>query len=239
MRHYFIKNQPHCVYEDADELPEGIEPVADWRKAKEGDWVKADDDCYVQILRRGSLSKNKGRNRIVHYYRTCTGTYPVNVKMDTSRRENIYTISGSNPKTATRENLNKYEVLFVDYVASGMSPVEAYIKAFPTNDPHYANFKSSELIKYTRIRKAMKKELEPILEKLGITQETVLEGIKTVADLSDKDETKLKALFKLSDILDLEDKSSVRLTQLTGIQFQGFSDKQLEEVERPKEIENA
>ena len=58
------------------------------------------------------------------------------------------------------------------------------------------------------------------------------------AEGSDKDETKLKALFKLSDILDLEDKSSVRLTQLTGIQFQGFSDKQLEEVERPKEIEN-
>jgi len=45
-------------------------------------------------------------------------------------------------------------------------------------------------------------------------------------------------LFKLSDILDLEDKSAAKLTQLTGIQFQGFSDKQLEEVERPKEIEN-
>jgi hypothetical protein len=120
-----------------------------------------------------------------------------------------------------------------------MSPQEAYIKAFPTNDPHYANFKSSELIKYTRIRKAMKKELEPILEKLGITQESILEGIKAVADLSEKDDTKLKALFKLSDILDLEDKSTAKLTQLTGIQFQGFSDKQLEDVERPKEIESA
>ena len=98
--------------------------------------------------------------------------------------------------------------------------------------------KSSELIKYTRIRKAMKKELEPILEKLGITQESILEGIKAVADLSEKDDTKLKALFKLSDILDLEDKSTAKLTQLTGIQFQGFSDKQLEDVERPKEIES-
>ena len=124
----------------------------------------------------------------------------------------------------------------MQYIVAGVQPVEAYMKAFPTKDPHYANFKSSELIKHTRIRKAMKKELEPILKELGITQESVLEGIKTVADASEKDDTKLKALFKLSDILDLEDKSAARVTQLTGIQFKGFSDKELEEVERPKEI---
>ena len=43
---------------------------------------------------------------------------------------------------------------------------------------------------------------------------------------------------KLSDILDLEDKSTAKVTQLTGIQFQGFSDDQLSSAERPKEIEN-
>ena len=132
--------------------------------------------------------------------------------------------------------MNKYETLFVDYIVSGMTPVEAYIKAFPTNDPHYANFRSTELIKCTRIRKAMKKELEPVLEKLGINQESVLEGIKQVADCSEKDDTKLKALFKLSDILDLEDKTSTKVTQLTGVQFSGFSDQQLEDVQRPKEL---
>ena len=84
----------------------------------------------------------------------------------------------------------------------------------------------------------MKRELKPVLEKLGITQESVLEGIKAVADISEKDDTRLKALFKLSDILDLEDKSSAKVTQLTGIQFQGFSDDQLTDAERPKEIEN-
>jgi len=238
MRHYHVNRQPHCVYDAADELPKDITIVSDWRESEEGDWVEADDNCYIQILKKGSLARRTGKKRRVTYYRTCTGTYPVNTHMDTSRRENIYTISGLNPKTVTREKLNSYETMFVEYVASGMKPVEAYIKSFPTNDPHYANFKSTELIKHTRIRKAMKKELEPVLEKLGITQETILEGIKAVADDSDKDDTRLKALFKLSDILDLEDKSSTRLTQLTGIQFQGFSDKQLEEVERPKELEN-
>ena len=190
----------------------------------------------MEVLRSGQMKKPKGKNRIIKYIGTCTGTYLTSGKVDSSRRKNIYTISGQNTRTPIREKLNKHEVLFVQYIVAGVQPVEAYLKAFPTNDPHYANFKSSELIKHTRIRKAMKKELEPILKELGITQESVLEGIKAVADASEKDDTKLKALFKLSDILDLEDKSAARVTQLTGIQFQGFSDKELEEVERPKEI---
>ena len=128
---------------------------------------------------------------------------------------------------------------FVHYLIGGMHPKEAYIKAFPTNNPGYANFKSAELTKTSRIRKAMKKELEPVLEKLGITQEYVLEGIKSTIEEAEKDDTKLKALFKLSDILDLEDKSSAKVTQLTGVQFQGFTNEEIENVERPKEIESA
>ena len=238
MRHYKVNGLSHTVYEEEAELPANIlkNMTNDIKKAKVGQWIEAHDGCYMEVLRAGELNKAKGKNRIVKYIGTCTGTYLSAGKVDSSRRENIYTISGNNAKTPVRNKLNKHESLFVNYVTSGMSPQEAYIKAFPTNDPHYANFKSSELIKYTRIRKAMKKELEPILEKLGITQESILEGIKAVADLSEKDDTKLKALFKLSDILDLEDKSTAKLTQLTGIQFQGFSDKQLEDVERPKEI---
>jgi hypothetical protein len=236
MRHYNVNRISHSVYDDASELPGDIHPILDWKESVEGDWVKADDDCYIQILKKGILKKNKGKNKQVHYFRTCTGTYTETGTMDTSRRENIYTISGLNSKTDIRERLNKYELLFVEYVAAGMKPVDAYLKSFPTNNPNYANIRSSELIKCTRIRKAMKKELEPVLEKLGITEETVLEGIKAVADDSEKDDTRLKALFKLSDILDLEDKSSANITQLTGIQFQGFSDQQIEDAERPKEL---
>jgi len=236
MRHYTVNRVSHTVYDEAEELPNDITPVTDWKNAAEGEWVLADDGCYIQILKRGSMSRRKGKIRKVSYFRTCTGTYVSSSFMDTSRRENIYTISGVKSKTDTRENMNKYETLFVDYLVSGITPVEAYIKAFPTNDPHYANFRSTELIKCTRIRKAMKKELEPVLEKLGINQESVLEGIKQVADCSEKDDTKLKALFKLSDILDLEDKTSTKVTQLTGVQFSGFSDQQLEDVQRPKEL---
>ena len=74
------------------------------------------------------------------------------------------------------------------------------------------------------------------MKELNIDDKSVLEGIKSVAENSTKDETKLKALFKLSDILDLEDKTQTKVTQLSGAVFQGFADNVLEEVQRPKEI---
>ena len=210
MRHYKVNRLFHTVYEDSEELPMNISKKVNHKRdnVSIGDWIETDDGCYMEVLRSGNMTKAKGKNRKVSYIGTCTGTYLLKSKIDSSRRENIYTLSGLEPKTMTRKNLNKYERLFVQYLVGGMKPVEAYIKAFPTDNPGYANFKSAELTKTKRIRKAMKKELEPVLEKLGITQEYVLEGIKSSAEESEKDDTKLKAFFKLSDILDLEDISS-------------------------------
>ena len=36
----------------------------------------------------------------------------------------------------------------------------------------------------------------------------------------------------------MEDKSASKIQQITGVQFKGFTDHQLTEAERPKEIEN-
>ena len=226
-----------------DEVPSNIKVLPDWRKANIGDWVKADDDCIIQILRKGSMIKDKGKERTRDYIGNCTGTFvclPRN-KMDTSKRKNIYSFGGelsSEERVVSRNTLSTHEVLFVQYLSSGLSAQESYLKAFPTNNPHYANTKSANLIKTERIVKAMKKELEPIVEELGISPKYILDRIKLEADTSEKPDVRLKALFKLSDILDLEDKSSTKVTQVSGALFQGFSNDQLEAVERPKEIEN-
>ena len=115
-----------------------------------------------------------------------------------------------------------------------MDPKLAYLKAFPTKDPHYAGVRAGQLIKTTRIRTAMKEELKPICDELGISEKSVLHAIKTIALSAEKDDTKLKALFKLADILDLEDKNQTQVTQLTGAVFQGFSDEQLESAALPE-----
>ena len=83
----------------------------------------------------------------------------------------------------------------------------------------------------------MKEELKPILKEIGVDEKAILENINNIAVTSEKDETRLKALFKLSDIMDLEDKNRTTVTQVSGALFQGFQDKELLKAERPKELD--
>ena len=242
MRSYNVNRIKHTVFDSIDEIPSDVTIVDDWRSSKIGDWVKADDGCIIQILRKGKMVVPKGRNKVREYVGTCTGTFPVTskAKMDTSRRLNIYSFGGSKSSADVlldRSVLSKREHLFVMYITTGMSAQEAYMKAFPTANPSYAKLKSAQLITTKRIKTAMKEELKPILQEIGVDEKTILENINSIAITSEKDETRLKALFKLSDIMDLEDKNKTTVTQVTGALFQGFKDKELLKAERPKEIE--
>ena len=241
MRTYKINKIEHTVFENADEVPGNIDYLYNWRHGHIGDWVLSDDECIIQILREGTMLKSKGKNREQRYLGTCTGTFIVSdkTKMDTSKRVHIYSIGGHvdrEQQIEDRENLSSREHTFVQYLASGMDARKAYLKAFPTNDPHYAGLQAGQLVKTTRIKTAMKEELKPILEELGINENSILKNINTIAMASEKDETRLKALFKLSDIMDLEDKNKTQVTQLTGAVFQGFSKEKIAEAERPKEL---
>ena len=242
MRHYKVNRVNHTVFDSIEEVPSDLKYLEDWRDGHISDWVKTDDGCVIQILRRGSMMKPKGKVRKVDYIGTCTGTFLVasKVDMDASKRVNIYSISGNvdrNDQIDNKDNLSSKEELFVQYLASGIDARTAYLKAFPTNDPHYAQMRAGQLIKTTRIKTAMKEELKPVLEELGINETSILRNINLIAETAQKEDTRLKALFKLSDIMDLEDKNKTQVTQLTGAVFQGFSKDNLKEAKRPKEIE--
>ncbi len=242
MRTYKINRIEHTVFDSIDEVPSSLIYKNNWKNGSIGDWVLADDGCIIQILREGTMLKAKGTDRRQRYIGTCTGTFIVNdkTKFDTSKRINIYSLGGNLDRDQIleeRENLSNREELFVQYIASGMDARKAYLKAFPTNDPHYAGLRAGQLIKTTRIKTAMKEELKPVLEELGINETSILRNINTIAESSEKDETRLKALFKLADIMDMEDKNKTQVTQLTGAVFQGFSKDKLAEAERPKKLE--
>ena len=241
MRNYKAGGKWHKVYDPDDILPEGLIVQSNWKEAKIGDWVKADDDCIIQILRKGQMMKAMGKDRVREYVGTCTGTFPVsaNMKMDTSKRADIYSFSGrkAQERLEDRESLNKHEKLFVAYLSKGVGMQEAYLKAFPTNNPRYALEKAGALTQTTRILTAMKEELKPVMEELDLDEAFVLKNIKEVILSSDKDDTRLKALFKLADIMDMEDKNKTQVTQLTAGVFQGFTENKLDEVKRPKELE--
>ncbi len=241
MRHYKVNRIEHTVFDSEDEVPSNILYLKDWREGSLADWVLTDDGCVIQILRKGIMIKPKGKVRQVAYIGTCTGTFIVSpkTKLDASRRINIYSLGGHierNQRLEERQNLSTREELFVHYISSGMDPRDAYVRAFPTNNPHYAGIRAGQLIKTSRVRSVMKEELQPYMEQLGLDEHYVLSNIKEVIDSCDKDDTKLKALFKLADIMDMEDKNRTQVTTVTGALFQGFTPDKLEEVERPKEI---
>ena len=239
MRKYRVNKIDHIVYDIESEVPPKIYIHRDWRKANIGDWVLADDEPVIQILRKGSMLRKNGE---IAYIGTCTGTFVVsdNTYLDTDRRINIYSIGGhATPEqvVANRRKMTANEELFVTYIGQGLQPEDAYVKAFPTNNKRYARMKAVNLIKTERVKTAVKEELKPILEELEIDEKLVLENIKIIAQTAEKDDTKLKALFKLSDIMDLEDKNAPKVQQITGVQFQGLTDNMIDEAQRPKEID--
>ena len=242
MREYRVNRISHNVFDDIEEVPPHITINKDWRTAELEDWVLADDGAIVQVLRKGMMKKARGKNRTTYYIGTCTGTYPctASAKLDTSRRKNIYSFGGEFAQTLIeqRRKLTSNEEVFVQFLASGMPMRDAYLKAFPTNDERYALSQAKTLTRTERIKTAMRKELEPVMNELGIDSEYVLGSIKDMAESAEREDTRLKAIFKLSDILDLEDKTSTKVTQLTGAVFSGFSDEQIEGVQRPLEIKD-
>jgi hypothetical protein len=231
------------VYEPEDVLPKSLKVVKDWKNGHVGDWVKTDDECIIQVLRRGQMLRSKGKSKIREYIGTCTGTFLIGpqVKMDTSKRTNIYSFGGNKSPydiLLDRTNLSKAEQVFVLYMSQGFKPQQAYLKAFPTKNIGYAKEKSVDLISTERIRTAMKEELKPVCKELGIDPKSVLKEIQIASKNSEKEDVRLRALFKLSDILDLEDKNQTRITQISGAIFKGFNKEVLEEVKRPEELEN-
>ena len=240
MRIYKVNSIEHKVYEPDDEMPSDLLVLKNWRYGQVGEWVMADDGCVIQILRRGKMLRRMGKDRSREYVGTCTGTFPTTdtAKMDTSKRDDIYSFGGKKAKEriSTKKNLSSYEEKFVALLAAKVPPEEAYLQAYPTNNRKYAMEQSGTLLKTERVKTAMKEELKPILEELGIDDKSILKNIYDVSRNAEKEDVRLRALFKLSDILDLEDKHSTKVTQITGALFQGFSNKEIENVKRPKEI---
>ena len=241
MLEYKVNSIKHCVYDKGESMPD-IKYDVDWRSGQVGDWVLSDDDCIIQILRRGTMYRSKGKVRTIDYIGTCTGTFLVEDKtfFDTDRRRNIYSISGektSEEVIADRATLTPREEIFVQNLASGMDMTTAYLRAYKTDSNKYAEIRAGLLIRTERIKKAMRKELIPILKKLDIDEELILEGIKNIAMSAEKDSDKLKALLELGEVLNIKD-SGTKVQEISGVSFSGFGDTNVIEAKRPKEITN-
>jgi len=238
MRRYTIKKIDHIVYDSLDEVPKDLVVNKNWKKSKINDWILADDGAVMQVLRKGMV---KYGNKNLTYIGTCTGTYLCRQsdKCDGNRRKNIYSFSGERDhKDAVKERKspNIKEVMFAKFIAHGMAPVDAYIKAFDTMNRKYATQRSALLVKQERIIMAVKEELDGVFTKLGINLEYLIGKAKDELEMSDRGADRLKALSMLWDAAEVVPKQT-KVTALTGAVFNGFDDQNLKEIKRPEEYQ--
>ena len=237
MRQYKVGKLTHPVYEDIDEVPNNIRIIDNWRDAEVGDWVKADDGNIIQALRVNQVL-NQGRYPI-KYIGTCTGTYLCRKKdkMDTERRENIYSFSSKSSSNTSRrikdrDYLTANEAAFAKLIANGFSPEIAYKRAYGTENTKYAKMKSAVLVKQERIVSAVKEELDEVLKAEGIDLKYLIKGVKLEVENASKAGDRLRAMSMLWDAAEVIPKQKV--TQVTGAVFQGFDDNMIESAKRPQ-----
>ena len=205
-----------------------------WKKGNEGEWVLTDDNCVVQILKKGYITDKKGKKN--PYIRTICGTYSVDSKsvMEGKVAENIYTFSRTNEyqRFIRKEGVTSREVLFAQYIASGSNAISAYKMAYTTDNESYARTRSTQLLKTKRMQDMISEEVKKVLDEEGVSPNYIIQRYKQISDIGENDAVTLRALdslAKISGLFNTEEKKSEQLTVWTG-----FTPEQLEAIKQEK-----
>ena len=232
-----IKGVTHYAYESELEFRTAHPKeklIKDWREAKQGEWCLADDGKIVQILLKNTMKGNKIKEK---YIRTVIGM--ITVRKSTTLvgdiTDSLYRfVKRHSYDSRLHGGMTKQKKIFSKYIAMGLDPESAYIKAYPkTTNTNDARRKSKLLLKSKSVRNQVDKEIEELMADVGITKRYLLESTKDVVDKTDvKDNDKLRALetlMKISGMLNTEKKSeSIALIQ----EFTGFSKEKLKAFEQ-------
>ena len=237
-----IKNIEHRVYADIAEFKkhEGHNKVnKDWRKADEGDWAFTDDGQVLCILKR-TIIKSSQYNKDTPYVRTLLGTRYVtkDYKLEGGPPKNIYMFGDGK---GNRKYVTHRERMFAKFIACGMEPPQAYIRAFPTNSEGYAIKRSKLFLRQKRIRTLINKEIEMLLDDIGITKIYLLEAAKTIVDKTKaRDADRLRAietLMKIAGLLSTEKKTDTiaMFQEFTGFSMEKLKNLEMGMIEAPKD----
>ena len=226
-----IKGVKHYIY-TFDESPPNILIIDNWRDGKKGDWVRTDDEHVCQILHRGTLTKPTSKHS-VDYIRTIAGSYECrkDVCMNSEIPENIYTFSKTYnyQQYKNKDNLSSKEFLFAKYVSKGDGVADAYLKAFPTNDRKYAEFKGKLLLQTKRIQHMITEEIQDALKEEKVTYRYLIRAAKAVIEGAEKDNDRMRSvefLAKVNGMINPDNKKE----SLTI--YQGITNEQLESIKR-------
>ena len=230
-----VKGVEYTLYKDEEEFRKyhpDEKIVPEWREAQIGEWIKSDDGKVMSIIHRWNMKDTSvSNNKTNDFVRTLLGTASTGkyTKLLGEPAKNVYCFVNYKKKKITTIR----EKNFAKMVAMGAKPVNAYLNCFKTNDYDYARNRSMALLREKRVRTMVDKEIELLLDDLGISKTYLLEEMKSVVDSRKaRHGDKLRALetlMKISGLLNTEKKSeSVALIQ----EFTGFSKEKLKAFEQ-------
>jgi len=247
-----IKGVKHYVFSNADEfkawhISQGLEvpPInIEWRDAKRGEWVLADDGGVVQLLAQGPMGHHNDRKNFKNnkgWCRTVVGTFPQNKynKMDTdfSIHADRYRFGASTDanyyqRVKDRTYLSQQETIFVSELCSGKSLQESYESAY---GPHADwRYKAILILKRERIMNILSKNIEDAAKKLGIDVEWILGMLKSMAEGTKNDQVRLGVLREIGDWLVGKEKIK-QITRGEVRVFEPFGDKELAQITAEKQ----
>ena len=242
-----IKDVEHCVYSDVEEF-EAHNPNTtvnpDWKKAREGEWVIADDNGVVQVLKRSQLSHpndTKNYKNANGYIRTIVGTFIIkdNTFMDTDfkKHPNRYTFSTSikntNANIKNRERTTKKERAFSAKIVSGVGVAKSYMDAFDEEDNKKERRKGLMRLKQDRVIKEVEKGALDVAKKLGIDHDYILRNLKCLCDNSEDENIRLQSVKELGKIVGTIGGTTIKNREM-GVfgMFEGFAPDAIESAKR-------
>ena len=220
-----VKGRKEYIFKNTKEfrkfLPdEKLEP--NWRKADVGSYTLTDDKQVVKILNKDHI----GGRTLLGMRKT-----PKHYDLKGEPAKNIYSFAGDVNHLGSvkkRTNPTARETLFARYVADGEDAIDAYLKAYRTNNYGYAKQHAKILLKQERIIRMISEENAESLKKIGIDSDYLFDRTKKIIEnLKGRDSDKLRAIELLMKIKDMFPKEEKR-EALTV--FQGFSREQLKRL---------
>tara|TARA_Y100001938_G_scaffold150677_1_gene242769 strand:- start:2300 stop:3031 length:732 start_codon:yes stop_codon:yes gene_type:complete len=238
MHKRIIKGIPRYVFDNEEEFRESFPDaklIENWRDGQINDWVLTDDGKVTQVLKKKTM-KNTSIKSMDDYFVTLLGPCFASGKMQGQPKKDFNSFK---KRDIEEKPLTWREIRFVKMVAHGEAPIQAYLECFETNNKNTASVKSSLLLKQTRILEEVEKEIEELLNDIGVDKKWTLEKARDIVDNPDtSDAVKLRALENFMKIQSMYPKEKKSEQLLLGQAFTGFSKEEILQLSGVKQIES-
>lgn len=204
----------HKIYTVDEAVAAGLKPVP-WKVAVAGEWAISDDGFVMEVF------QNWRSKRGVNLIKTVRGTFMssgLSFKNEKRESRSTYTGKSYDKKFYFSDRLKLWAVR----VAAGGNPETVYREIFGDKmTKRYVAEKVARLLREEKVIEFMKAELKPIMEKLGITQEFVLQGyLDLYQDGGISEHVRLKCLNEMAVLTGVKSTAD----EPEGGGFLGFGD---------------